>query len=99
MADQDRLRGQRRDHVDVVIHDLSDRLVGEPLGMRVSLFDSLRVVWPAGLDRGVAGVVQRLRPPVPAARKEPETMREDCRGQAARVYVGDLLIDSASSGN
>src|ERR1700676_983424 len=98
MADQDRLPRQRREHVGVVINDLPDRLVGEHLGMGVSLLDSLRVVWPAGLDRGVASVVQRLRPPVPAAWKEPETMREDCWGQAARVCVGDLFIDGASSG-
>jgi hypothetical protein len=75
-----------------VIRHIPDPLVGEDLGVRLGLLDGLRVVGPAGGERGIPGVGEDRGPVVPAARKQPKSVNED-HGRLARcIRLVDLAL-------
>jgi hypothetical protein len=92
VADHDRLSIELADHLREMVGDVADGLVGEGVGVCVRLGDGLRVVGPAGRERGVAGLVEHRRPAVPAARKQPQTVYEDGRNPAGRVDPVHVLL-------
>ena len=92
VSDDRRLLVERPDHGGVVIGHLTDRLVGEHLGMGLGLLDGLRVVGPARGQRGEAGVGEDPCPTVPAAREQPQAVNEDDRRLARCVRLVDLTL-------
>src|SRR5713101_2262744 len=99
MPNDGRLVLQLADHLCVVIGDLSNRLVGENLGMSIRLFDGVWVIGPPRLDRRVAGLVENRGPSVPAAGQQPEAVDEDHGSLASRVCILDLSCDVAINRN
>ena len=59
-----------------VIRNLPDGFAGENLGMRSRLGDGRRVVWPARRDCVEARFFEQRRPPLPAAREQPQAVNE-----------------------
>jgi hypothetical protein len=87
-----------RDHLGVTIGHLSNGFVGEDLRVCVCLLDGLRVVGPARCDRGVGGLLEQVRPAVPAARQKPESVDEDDRRSTCRVGLLNLASRAAFEG-
>jgi hypothetical protein len=72
MADDHRLFLQLADNLLEVIRHLPDCLVGEDFRLRLRFYDRLGVVRPPRRQRNVAGILEDLRPAIPAAWQQPE---------------------------
>ncbi len=92
MADDGGLRLELADGVNVVICDLLDALVGEDLRVLFGLLDGVRVIRPAGRERGVALLFEQFAPIVPTAGEEPQAVYEHDRLQSRVVGAVDLLL-------
>jgi hypothetical protein len=85
VADHRRLLGQPADHLRRVTGHLSERLLGEDVGVGPGLLDGLWVVRSRRGNRRVPGLVEQRCPAGPAARKQPEPVDEYDRCPPARV--------------
>src|SRR5207302_1721779 len=77
MADHGRLFVQLAYHSGKVVGDLSHRLAGEHLRVRLCIGHGFRIVGPAWLHGRVARLLEHLGPAVPTARQQPQAMDED----------------------
>ena len=68
MADHNRLRRQRPNDLGIVLDDVVDADVREPLGMGVRFRDRGWLAWPAGRDGVIAGGAEQLHPWFPGVR-------------------------------
>nr|WP_324606162.1 hypothetical protein [Streptomyces griseus] len=91
MADDRRLVVQPADDGFEVVGDLADRLAGEHVRVFGGLLDRLGVVRPAGGQGYTAVVLEQLRPAIPAAGQQPQTVDEGHRLAAGLVRVLALL--------
>ena len=82
---------RRLDDLGGVIGDLLQGLLGEDVRVRTGLFNRCRIVWPVRRQRRVAGLLEEVRPVVPAARQQPEAVDEDDRRRRRRIRALDLL--------
>ena len=78
------------DHVDRVVGNLLQRLLGEDVRVRPRLVNGFRIVWPVRRERHVTGLLEEVRPVGPAARQQPEAVDEDDRSGAGGVCRLDL---------
>src|SRR5439155_24890668 len=91
VADDGRLLLQSTDDVFEVIRDITDGLVCEHLGMCLGLGDRVGVIRPAGRQRGVSVLLEELRPPIPAAGEQPQSVNEHDWRAPDRVRTIHLL--------
>src|SRR5258708_7278045 len=75
------------------VGDLAGRFMGEPFRVGVRLADCLGIVGPAGSHRRETGLIEDVRPAIPAAGQQPQAMYEDNGRAAARIGFLDLLVD------
>src|SRR5438876_11371381 len=92
MADDDGLRLELADGVDIVIRDLLDALVGKDLRVLLSLLDGVRVIWPARREGRIAALFEQLTPVVPTTGEKPEAVDEHDRLLPLRVGGVDLVL-------
>src|SRR4051812_39496938 len=91
MAHHRRLLLEPLDHLDGVVGDLLEGLLGEDVRVRARLLDRLGVVGPIGGQCRVSLLLEVLDPVVPAARQQPEPVDEHNRRPVTRARLLDLL--------
>src|SRR5260370_17122155 len=92
MANNGGLPLELADRVGVVIGDLLNPLAGKDLRVVMRLCDGLRVIWPAGRERGVALLFEERAPVVPTAGEQPQAVDEHDRLLPLPVVPVDFLL-------
>jgi hypothetical protein len=95
VADRDRLAVELLDGLGVPADDVLDPVAGDALRVRARLVDRVGFARPAGSDRRVAGIAERIDPVAPRVRVEPEAVDENDRcacGSGDRVSLSDASL-------
>ena len=92
MADDRRFCGEPGDDRLLVVGDVADALAGEHARVLLRFRHAFGIVRPARRHRRVAGLLEQLRPAIPARGEKPQAVHEHDGRTARRVGPLDLRL-------